>query len=1094
MIAAKDVNFFLGTHPLFEITALTNHFDEIPANGVVTIPVTFRKINPAAGKTAHPFAAAANPCIRVDSGVRYKYKCGPDWREHIVGTETYYYDVNICKAPPSVGGSGDGPSGNGGLGEIISQRNPVPPAIVDQTFNIDIPCVPPCPWAMGKGVYKCVEGTILDLLGVSDLFKCTYTTIKAVWSGYSSCTGKPVAVCIKDLYMGGMKVTKDCGKAAGKKFLQPVSTAIKIISCVDALISAYKDNCRKPSAKINSDLPGASPSALDDIALASGMAALQEQVDSLKTYIELIKNFFGDPKWLAFKEEEGEIFEAWLDAFDAATQDASEQGSAISPAEKTQLLNTPYPSQVSPADVTAFIDRWNLSLTYWNTGILEEANVPSGQSKNFITKSQLESTWKALNSTVDANMAKGYEGLFSGIVSGFQQVKTILNGTSSTPVNEPEEEGVCARVRIRIDQEAVMTRSAFKAILEIDNNGTSVLEGVSVKIKIRDDQNIAANDRFGIKTPALTGISDVSGQGIIRPSTTVRAEWILIPASDAAPDGPVKYYVGGELSYTMDGKEMTVPLFPDGITVMPDPRLVAKYFHQKNIYSDDPFTPEIEPAEPFTLGLFMVNNGKGIARNVQITSAQPQIIDNEKGLEIEFKIIGTQVGTQEIAPSLAVDLGNIDPGKIAVARWLLTSTLQGKFIDYQASFKHLDGLNNPKLSLIDHVEIHELIHPVRVDVPADDNLPDYLVNDVTDDLFLPDTIHSSDGNILPVQSLLKAGTAGTPRQDKPEMTVTAAMPAGWVYLRIDDPAAGKYILSEVKRSDGKAIRVDDNAWLTHRIKRLVGQPATEENFFHLVDFNDTAKTVIYTLVYDVKSTATPTTTPIVQRTPAPTPVFDQSTPVPITTPTMTPSGPAYTPTPGITKPLEPVFIFEFNKPTVEENGWSSSMLGGFSGNPPGFVKPISLPSTLLPNSKDHKGLMVVVSPVTGTDKADQVCFIPCNTVIETHGLPVLIQVTLQAESVNTNASIYAGVLKGDFTKGGVDGSIAYVSPRNSTSYTEAKRISCLYQPDGQVEMITPFIQIAALKDGGTTTVYVDKVEIFLLNADGSIPGSMFSSK
>ena len=346
LIAAKDVNFFVGTHPLFEITALANHFDEIPANGVVTIPVTFRKINPAAGKTTHPLATASNPCIRVESGVHYKYKCGPDWKEHIVGTETYYYNVDICKAPPSVGGGGDGPSGNGGLGEIISQRNPVAPAVVEQTFNIDIPCIPPCPWAMGKGVYKCVEGTILDLLGVADKYKCIYTTYKAVRSTYESCTGKPAAVCIKDLYMGGMKVTKDCGKAVGKTFLQPVSTAIKIISCVNDLIFAYKDNCRKSSSKINSDLLGVSPSALDDIALASGMAALQEQVDSLKTYLELIKNFFGDPKWLEFKEEEGEIFEAWLDAFNSATLDGSDRGSEVSAAEREQLLKTLYPSHL----------------------------------------------------------------------------------------------------------------------------------------------------------------------------------------------------------------------------------------------------------------------------------------------------------------------------------------------------------------------------------------------------------------------------------------------------------------------------------------------------------------------------------------------------------------------------------------------------------------------------------------------------------------------------------------------------------------------------------------------------------------------------
>ena len=85
---------------------------------------------------------------------------------------------------------------------------------------------------------------------------------------------------------------------------------------------------------------------------------------------------------------------------------------------------------------------------------------------------------------------------------------------------------------------------------------------------------------------------------------------------------------------------------------MPDARLELKYFQQRDVYSDDPFTLEVEPAEPFALGLIVKNNGAGAARNFRITSAQPKIVENEKGLLIDFKIIGTQVGTQALAPTL----------------------------------------------------------------------------------------------------------------------------------------------------------------------------------------------------------------------------------------------------------------------------------------------------------------------------------------------------------------------------------------------------------------------------------------------------------
>ena len=56
------------------------------------------------------------------------------------------------------------------------------------------------------------------------------------------------------------------------------------------------------------------------------------------------------------------------------------------------------------------------------------------------------------------------------------------------------------------------------------------------------------------------------------------------------------------------------------------------------VFSDDPFTANQETREPFTLALLLLNNGYGTARDMAITSSQPKIIDNEKGLLIDFQI------------------------------------------------------------------------------------------------------------------------------------------------------------------------------------------------------------------------------------------------------------------------------------------------------------------------------------------------------------------------------------------------------------------------------------------------------------------------
>ena len=63
-----------------------------------------------------------------------------------------------------------------------------------------------------------------------------------------------------------------------------------------------------------------------------------------------------------------------------------------------------------------------------------------------------------------------------------------------------ERDGVCAKVRVRIVQELVLTREGFNARLEIENGETSALENIRVEIEIRETYGSAefVNDRFSI--------------------------------------------------------------------------------------------------------------------------------------------------------------------------------------------------------------------------------------------------------------------------------------------------------------------------------------------------------------------------------------------------------------------------------------------------------------------------------------------------------------------------------------------------------------------------------------------------------------------
>ena len=421
--------------------------------------------------------------------------------------------------------------------------------------------------------------------------------------------------------------------------------------------------------------------------------------------------------------------------------------------------------------------------------------------------------------------------------------------------NPGNSDGVCARVRIRIEQEAVLTRTAFRGTLEMDNDGSSSITGIQLTLDIRDGDNLSAGSRFVTTGPVLGGqLLSVDGSGVLPGAASGSVVYTFIPTREAAPTQPTIYQIGGTLRYLDNGLEVVVPLLSAPISVFPDARLTLDYFQQRDVYSDDPFTGDVEPAEPFALGLIVRNTGAGQAHDFTITSAQPQIIENEKGLLIDFKLIGTHVGDEEVTPTLTANLGDIPPAGARAARWLFTSSLQGKFIDYTASFEHVDSLGEVNLSLIDQVAIHELIHVARDDRPGTDSGPDFLVNDVPDADDLPDTIYFSSGAHEAVTVLASASVDGAATLgDRVVQLTVPGMSSGWNYVKLPDPGPGLR-LERVVRSDAKELRVSHNVWQTDRSFPNSEIGAVRERLLHLLDHNGTGA---YTLHFGIDDREAP---------------------------------------------------------------------------------------------------------------------------------------------------------------------------------------------------------------------------------------------
>ena len=293
---------------------------------------------------------------------------------------------------------------------------------------------------------------------------------------------------------------------------------------------------------------------------------------------------------------------------------------------------------------------------------------------------------------------------------------------------------------------------------------------------------------------------------------------------------------------------MTFPLTPVAITVYPQPELYLDYFWQRDVYADDPWTEEIEPSIPFELAVMVWNQGGGVAQNLRIESAQPQIVENEKGLLIDFKIIASQVAGQNMTPSLNVDFGNIAPGATSIATWLMTSTLQGQFTDLSVSFTHVNGFGNPQLSLIKEVNIHQLIHTVYVDSSLIDGKPAFLVNDIPDAEDLPDTLYLPDGSVNEVFIASNAKITGTLSPSNLSVRLSFEAQPGWSYLRMtdSDPGGTLYKLVRVVRADGTEVPLQ-NFWQTDRTFIAGGKRPVNESNLHLLDFNCSGD---YTLYYE----------------------------------------------------------------------------------------------------------------------------------------------------------------------------------------------------------------------------------------------------
>jgi hypothetical protein len=416
------------------------------------------------------------------------------------------------------------------------------------------------------------------------------------------------------------------------------------------------------------------------------------------------------------------------------------------------------------------------------------------------------------------------------------------------------QETVCARVKIEIKQELTLERQAFDAEMKISNqlDGSSLTE-VSVVVKVTDEQGTPVtitddpnnlNAKFFIRVSNKENISDVDGTGAVGPSSTATINWLLIPAPGTAGNLPAgkKYLVGATLKYKFGAEAQTLDVSPDVITVKPLPLLTLDYFLTRDVIADDPLTADvIEPAEPFTLGVRVKNNGKATAKNLKIDSAQPKIVKNDQGLLINFKLDGTFVNDAPVQNTLLVNLGDVAPDSSKMGRWIMETTLAGKFTEFTAKFSHADELGGALTSILQATNAHSLIRDVRVDLPGRDLVRDFLAQDV-------DAIRVYESSGLDSVVTDRSTVAQLSATTGDGYRLVFPSTEGFVYAKVRDPFNGQKVLGAIGRADAK-VMLAENVWLSKTINLDTHQ---FEYWLNIFDVNSPG-------VYDTAFQAPPAT-------------------------------------------------------------------------------------------------------------------------------------------------------------------------------------------------------------------------------------------
>ncbi|XP_070539074.1 uncharacterized protein [Ptychodera flava] len=495
---------------------------------------------------------------------------------------------------------------------------------------------------------------------------------------------------------------------------------------------------------------------------------------ALQNYHELTVEIFGSDQVLFLTSN------TWYSTFKLAIDDLSDDGRLLTTGEAMTVMNAALNQNDEQETIREFILRWNTTVNSWSNGVYEGNN-----ESDIISYSTSKNLALMHDKYTEESKIDGYNDPFGRFDSMFRDY---------VEANQMEVTRGCAKVQFQVQESVVFTRDVFHIKIIIENYESVQLTGIDLQLKIWRHGDLDQEDmtqHFSISDPNLVGITSIDGNGTLQMNSSASIEWSVGVLRSTAEMTSMVYAVGGNLTYNLSDTMWTVSLLPDLITIRPDYRLYVHYFMTQEITVYES-TSEQEYM-PFNLAVLIKNDGYDDAKNLKISSSRPEILSKENMQLIQFEIVSTMVGAELTVPSFVISFGDLQSRDAVTALWWLSANETGIFANFSATFENDDEMGNSEVSTIELIERHDLVHLVKIDISEDDDdLPDFLVNDVEDENHHPDYLYSSDTGTRQTVNLLETATSDIKHEQMSEyeiVTISTNLQeqTGWTYTSFEIP-------------------------------------------------------------------------------------------------------------------------------------------------------------------------------------------------------------------------------------------------------------------------------------------------------------------